>query len=106
MDESRRHARSRDYRHRRAACARCRRTELVLFGALDRRVHSDIVAPLIAGLAAERKVIACSSHARLALEFGRPMAEFVAMPRTFRLERRQAEPFPDRSRPLHEFALG
>src|SRR5581483_2710891 len=71
----------------------------------DRRIHLHVAAALVAHVAAEREVVAVRSHARLAFEIGRPVAELVAVPWILRAQRRQAERFLDGASPLHVFAV-
>src|SRR5262249_11836347 len=71
-----------------------------------RRIHLDVAAAFLRLLAADREIVAFHRHARLPLQVLRPVTEIVAMPRRFRLERRQAEALPNRLGVLHELLLG
>src|SRR3979490_135128 len=75
-------------------------------GALDRRIHGDIAAPLVCKIRAEAEIIAVGRHAGLLLQLLGPEAEIIAVPGRFRLVRRQPQALPDRARILHEFAFG
>src|SRR5262249_51119995 len=86
------------------ACHLCLAFHCALL-ALDRRVHGDVAAPFVGEVLAEFEVLALHRHLGLALEFSRPVSEVIAMPWRLWRERRQAEPFPDCLRLLHELAL-
>src|SRR3979409_1101855 len=74
-------------------------------GALDRRIHGDIAAPLVCKIRAEAEIIAVGRHAGLLLQLLGPEAEIISVPGRFRLERRQAQALPDLARIPHEFAF-
>src|SRR5262245_65475292 len=73
--------------------------------ALDRRIHSDVGAPLVCKVLAELEIVAAGRHLGLPFQLLRPVSEVVAVPGWLWRERRQPEWLPDRLGALHYVAF-